>query len=116
MKKILAHQVPFPVDAESDNFTAALASALVTARGYTEETPYWCAPNRRYCIHCSPCGDHLLERHQLSIYHCLLTASTLAFGFDYPWDEIMSMHWHGLQDFPICALAVQARRKKCFLQ
>lgn len=87
MKKILAHQVPFPVDAESDNFTAALASALVTARGYTEETPYWCAPNRRYCIHCSPCGDHLLERHQLSVYHCLLTASTLAFGFDYPWDE-----------------------------
>ncbi len=98
MKKILEHQVPFPVDAESDNFTAALASALVIARGYTAETPYWCAPNRRYCIHCSPCGDNLLERHQLSIYHCLLTASTLAFGFDYPWDDTVEPH--SLPGFP----------------
>lgn len=92
MSKILEHQVPFPVDAESDNFTAALASALVIARGYTEETPYWCASNRRYCIHCSPCGNRLLERHQLSVYHCLLTASTLAFGFDYPWDDTVVKH------------------------
>lgn len=92
MKKILEHQVPFPVDAESDNFTAALASALVIARGYTEETPYWCTQNRRYCIHCSSCGDNLPERHQTSIYHCLLTASTLAFGFDYPWDDTVDPH------------------------
>ncbi len=80
------------MDAESDNFTAALASALVIARGYTAETPYWCAPNRRYCIHCSSCGDNLLERHQLSVYHSLLTASTLAFGFDYPWDDSVDPH------------------------
>lgn len=92
MKKVLEHQVPFPVDAESDNFTAALSSALILARGYTEETPCWCGPNSRYCIHCSPCGEHLLERHQLSIYHCLLTASTLAFGFDYPWDDSVDSH------------------------
>lgn len=92
MKKILEHQVSFPVDAESDSFTAALASALVIARGYTEATPYWCSANRRYCTHCSSCGDHLLERHQLSIYHCLLTASTLAFGFDYPWDDTVDPH------------------------
>ncbi|MCI8798826.1 hypothetical protein NSB25_12055 [Acetatifactor muris] len=92
MKKILEHQVLFPVGAESDSFTAALASALVIVRGYTEETPYWCAPNSRYCIHCSSCGDHLLERHQESIYHCLLTASTLAFGFDYPWDDTVNPH------------------------
>ena len=92
MKKILEHQVPFPAGAESDSFTAALASALVIARGYTEETPYWCVPNRRYCIHCSTCGDHLMERHQESIYHCLLTASTLAFGFDYPWDDTVDPH------------------------
>ena len=92
MKKILEHQVPFPVGAESDNFTAALASALVIARGYTEETPYWCTTNRRYCVHCSPCGDHPLENHHSSIYHCLLTASTLAFGFDYPWDDSVEPH------------------------
>lgn len=92
MRKILEHQVPFPVNAESDNFTAALSSALVIARGYTEETPYWCVPNRRYCVHCSPCGDNLLESHQVAIYHCLLTASTLAFGFDYPWDDTVDPH------------------------
>lgn len=92
MKKFLEHQVSFPVGAESDSFTAALSSALVIARGYTEETPYWCVPNRRYCVHCSACGDHLLERHQESIYHCLLTASTLAFGFDYPWDDSVNPH------------------------
>lgn len=86
------------MDAESDNFTAALASALVIARGYTEETPYWCTQSRRHCIHCSPCGDNPLERHQVSIYHCLLTASTLAFGFDYPWDD--SVDPHSLPGFP----------------
>ncbi len=59
MKKILDNQVPFPIDAESDNFTASLASALVITKGYTEDTPYWCVPNRRYCIHCSPCGDNI---------------------------------------------------------
>lgn len=48
MKKILEHQVSFPVDAQLDNFTAALASALVIARGYTEETPYWCALKRLF--------------------------------------------------------------------
>ncbi len=36
--KILENQVSFPVGAESDRFTAALASALVIARGYTEES------------------------------------------------------------------------------
>lgn len=96
---MLQNQVPFPFDAESDNFTAALSSALIIARGYTEETPYWCAPNHRYCTHCSPCGDHLLGRHQLSIYHCLLTASTLAFGFDYPWDDTVDPH--SLSGFPV---------------
>lgn len=92
MKKILENQVPFPIDAESDNFTAALSSALVMAKGYTKETPYWCTQHSRYCVHCSPCGDNLLERHQTSIYHCLLTASTLAFGFDYPWDDTVNPH------------------------
>lgn len=98
MKKILEHLVPFPVGAESDSFTAALASALIITLGYTEKTQYWCAPNHRYCIHCSSCGDHLLERHQESIYHSLLTASTLAFGFDYPWDDTVNPH--SLPEFP----------------
>ncbi len=84
--------IGFPVDAESDLFTAALASALVAVYGYTRETPYWCAPKGHYCIHCSPCGENLLERHHVSIYHCLLTASGLAFGFDYPQDDTVEPH------------------------
>ncbi len=130
-KKVLEPLVPFPVDAESDHFTAALASALIVTQGYTGETPHWCAPNQRDCIHCKPCGDHLLERHQVSLYHCLLTASTLAFGFDYPWDDtvapipcrdfrkagagmtVLSMHSPGLQGFPTSALAAPAHRRKC---
>lgn len=28
----------------------------------------------------------------MSVYHCLLTASTLAFGFDYPWDDTVDPH------------------------
>lgn len=98
MKKILEHLVPFPIDAESDSFIAALASALVITRGYTAETPYWCAAKGRFCVHCSPCGDSLLERHQTSVYHCLLTTSTLAFGFDYPWDDTVEPH--SLPGFP----------------
>ncbi len=69
MKKILENQVPFPIDAESDNFTAALSSSLVITKGYTEDTPYWCVPNRRYCIHCSPCGDNLLERIAYALFY-----------------------------------------------
>lgn len=98
MEKILEHLVPFPIDAESDNFIAALASAQVITRGYRAETPYWCTAKGRYCVHCSPCGDNLLERHQTSVYHCLLTASTLAFGFDYPWDDTVEPH--SLPGFP----------------
>lgn len=64
----------------------------ITEKGYTQETPYWCTGNRRFCIHCKSCGDNLPERHQTSIYHCLLTASTLAFGFDYPWDDTVDPH------------------------
>lgn len=91
MKK-LTTIVPFPSGAESDPFIAALSSAAVTAFRYDENTPYFCAANDCYCKHCSPCGDNLLERHQESIYHCLLTATGLAFGFDYPWDDTVVPH------------------------
>lgn len=84
--------IGFPIDAENDLFTAALSSALVTAYGYTRQTPYWCAPKGQYCVHCSPCGNNLLERHQVSIYHCLISASGLAFGFDYPYDDTVDPH------------------------
>lgn len=88
MKQRFITTVNFPVGAESDSFTAALSSALLPVLGYTADTPYWCAPNNRYCIHCSPCGEDLLAKHQEMLYHCLLTATTIAFGFEYPWDDM----------------------------
>ncbi len=93
--KILLNQRQFPIGAESDSFTAAMASALIIALGYKADTPYWCAPNGRYCTHCAPCGDDWLSRHQESVYHCLLTAFGFAFGFEYPWDDTAS---HSLPD------------------
>ncbi|MFR3483577.1 MAG: hypothetical protein ACLTXL_08850 [Clostridia bacterium] len=88
MKQQIITTVNFPVGSESDSFTAALSSALLPVLGYTADTPYWCSPNNRYCIHCSPCGEDLLAKHQEMLYHCLLTATTIAFGFEYPWDDM----------------------------
>lgn len=91
-KNSLTTQISFPIGAESDLFTAALSSALIHALGYTEDTPYWCPPRESYCIHCSPCGDKPLNKHQETIYHCLLAATGLAFGFEYPWDDSVEPH------------------------
>lgn len=85
--------VPFPCDAESDSFFGALASALLPILGYSEETPYWCPPKAAYCIGCGGCGDKTtLQKHQLSVYHALLTATGTAFGFDYPEDDEVDCH------------------------
>ena len=85
--------VPFPCDAESDPFFSALSSALLPILGYSEETPYWCSPKAAYCIGCGGCGDKTtLQKHQLSVYHALLTATGTAFGFDYPEDDEVDCH------------------------
>ena len=41
--------VQYPFDAQSDSFFCALASALLPALGYTENTPYFCAPGHFAC-------------------------------------------------------------------
>lgn len=89
--------IPFPHGAESDGFFAALSSALMPCLGITDDTPYWCAPNGRYCNHCSGCVTP--EKHREMLYHTLLTASGLAFTFDYPEDD--SVPFHTVPDTPV---------------
>lgn len=89
--------VPFPYGAESNGFIAALASAVLPVLGIDASTPYWCSPKGSYCIHCSGCDP--LQKHQEMLYHTLLTASGLAFTFDYPEDD--SVGFHTLPDTPI---------------
>ena len=89
--------VPFPSGAESNGFIAALASAVLPCLSITADTPYWCAPKGSHCIRCSGCD--LLSKHQEMIYHTLLTASGLAFTFDYPEDD--NVGYHTLPGTPI---------------
>lgn len=89
--------VPFPYGAESNGFIAALASAALPFLGIDANTPYWCSPKGSHCIHCSGCDS--LSKHQEMLYHTLLTASGLAFTFDYPEDD--SVGYHTLPDTQI---------------
>lgn len=91
MKKQLT-VFPFPYDAESNGFIAALSSVVCAAKKYTEDTPYWCSPKGCYCKKCGGCTGQSLGKTQLSVYHCLLAASGLAFGFDYPEDDSVGLH------------------------
>lgn len=96
-KQLTVH--PFPYDAESDGFIAALSSAVCAAKKYTDDTPFWCTPNGCYCQKCGGCDGQSLGKTQLSVYHCLITASGLAFGFDYPEDD--SVGAHTIPDTPV---------------
>lgn len=89
-KQLTVH--PFPYDAESNGFIAALSSVVCAAKKYTDDTPYWCNPKGCYCTKCGGCAGQSLGSTQFSVYHCLLTASGLAFGFDYPEDDSVGAH------------------------
>lgn len=91
MKKQLAIH-PFPCDAESDGFIAALSSVVCAAKKYTDDTPCWCTSRDCYCQKCGGCDGQSLRKTQLNVYHCLITASGLAFGFDYPEDDSVDKH------------------------
>ena len=85
--------VQYPVDAQSNSFFCALASALLPALGYAEDTPYFCAPKGRRCVSCGECGEKTaLQKHHLALYHALLAASGVAFGFSYPEDDTVEEH------------------------
>lgn len=84
---------PFPAGAESNGFTAALASALTFAMGLEDDAPYWCEPKHKWCVGCGECGSASRKRHhQEMIYHALLMLSGLAFTFDYPEDDSVDFH------------------------
>lgn len=82
----------FPYEAESNGFIAALSSVVCAAKKYTDDTPYWCSSKGCYCKKCGDCTGQSLDKTHLSVYHCLLTASGLAFGFDYPEDDGVGAH------------------------
>lgn len=96
-KQLTVH--PFPHDAESNGFIAALSSVVCAAKKYTDETPYWCTSKDCYCKKCGDCIGQSLGKTQSSVYHCLLTVSGLAFGFDYPEDD--SVGAHTIPDTPV---------------
>lgn len=92
MKKILSPVVQYPFDAQTDSFFCAISSALLPALGYDENTPFYCAPHGRYCTECGGCRKNAMQRHHLMLYHCLLAATGVAFGFDYPEDDTVRQH------------------------
>ncbi len=85
-------------------FYCGLASVVCTVKKYTNDTPYWCSPKNYYCKHCGDCWAQSIARHQESVYHTLLTASGLAFTFDYPEDDIK---YHTFPNIPIFAAVLR---------
>lgn len=77
--------VAYPGGAQSSPFFAALASVLLPALGYTEETPYFCGMKEAYCIHCGECSDDpALRKHHMSLYHTYQTFTGVGFGWAWP--------------------------------
>lgn len=76
--------VPFPFDPQSNPFFCALASVLLPALGYTEETPYFCAPKGSNCVECGGCKKTNLQRNHLLLYHNCQSFSGVSFGWTWP--------------------------------
>lgn len=77
--------VQFPSDAQSSPFFGALASALLPALGYTEETPYYCAQKASYCTKCGNCGNKTkLQKYHNTLYHDYQTITGVCFGWTWP--------------------------------
>ncbi len=85
--KTIADMIPFPTNAESNPFFGALASVLLPALGYTENTPYYCGQKGSFCIQCGGCGDSTtLQKHHLQLYHDYLTLTGVGLGWYRPED------------------------------
>lgn len=85
--KAIANIVAFPTDSESSPFFGALASVLLPALGYTENTPYYCGQRGSFCTHCGRCGDVTdLQKHHLQVYHDYQTLTGVGLGWYWPED------------------------------
>lgn len=84
----LIETVRFPIGAESNSFFAALASALLPALGYTENTPYYCPPKGSNCIQCGNCQTSTLQKHQEQLYHDYISYTGVALGWYWPEERI----------------------------
>lgn len=88
MSNHLINIVKFPTDAQGNSFFCALSSALVTALGITEETPFYCAKNKLECVQCGSCGNKTnLQRFHGALYHDYQTLTGVSFGWAWPDDE-----------------------------
>jgi len=86
-KTLIPETVAFPADAESNAFFCALATALLPALGYTEETPFYCAPKGSDCVNCGNCKNKTtLQKHHLQLYHDFQTFTGVSLGWVWPED------------------------------
>jgi hypothetical protein len=87
MMKTIPNMVPFPTDVESNPFFGALASVLLPALDYSNETPYFCGRKGTYCVECGQCGDKTtLQKHHLQLYHVYQTVTGVGLGWYWPED------------------------------
>jgi len=87
MMKVISGMVPFPTNAESSPFFGALASVMLAALGYSNDTAYYCGRKGTYCVECGDCGaTTTLEKHHLQLYHVFQTVTGVGLGWYWPED------------------------------
>ena len=83
MTKYIEGILRFPMNAQRSSFFGALSSILLYREAYTEDTPYYCGKNKRFCVHCGKCKATTMEKHHLNIYQYLVTIT----GCAYLWED-----------------------------
>ncbi|MCL2479619.1 MAG: hypothetical protein FWF22_08960, partial [Treponema sp.] len=82
---VIPGMTEFPADAESNAFFGALATMLLPVLGYTEQTPFFCAPKGQNCINCGDCKNKTnLQKHHLQLYHDYQTFTGVSLGWVWP--------------------------------
>lgn len=67
---------PYSVDVESNLLFCALSTLFLKLKNCSEATPYFCSMKKGICSNCGDCGKKSnLAKHQLNLYHFLLTAT-----------------------------------------
>lgn len=83
--KVIPGMVSYPTNAESSPFFGALASVMLAALGYSDDTAYYCGPKGTCCVECGDCGARTtLEKHHLQLYHVFQTVTGVGLGWYWP--------------------------------